>query len=80
MQYLFSKKRCFINLYEDFITQKMEDIMNKKLMLLGLCLMGTFSAVHADDQPTDTSAVATADKTDDKEQTNEKDCGCGKKG
>ena len=54
--------------------------MNKKLMLLGLCLMGTFSAVHADDQPTDTSAVATADKTDDKEQTNEKDCGCGKKG
>ena len=57
--------------------------MNKKLMLLGLCVMGAFSAVHADDQATDTSAdatVATADKTDDKEPTNEKDCGCGKKG
>jgi hypothetical protein len=61
----------------------MEDFMNKKLMLLGLCLMGAFSAVHADDQATDTSAdkdatVATADQND-KEQKNEKDCGCGKK-
>ncbi|MBP7075135.1 MAG: hypothetical protein KBA81_07115 [Rhabdochlamydiaceae bacterium] len=59
--------------------------MNKKLMLLGLCVMGAFSAVYADDQATDTSAdkdatVATADKTDKEPTANEKDCGCGKKG
>ena len=58
--------------------------MNKKLMLLGLCMMGAFSAVYADDQATDKAAdkdatVATADTTE-KEKTNEKDCGCGKKG
>ncbi len=59
-------------------------MMNKKLMLLGLCVMGAFTAVHADDQATDKTAdkdatVATADK-DDKATINEKDCGCGKKG
>ncbi len=61
--------------------------MNKKLMLLGLCLMGVFSSLHADDSETavkdtttivsDTTITTPAEKTD-VEQTNE-DCNCGKK-
>lgn len=63
--------------------------MNKKLMLLGLCLMGVFSSLHADESgevPNETAAViATSDTSistpsekEDKEKNNE-DCGCSKK-
>ena len=64
--------------------------MNKKLMILGLCMMGAFSAVQADEQETnnvettttiaetttisDNTTVATS--TDTVVDEKDKDCGC----
>ena len=62
--------------------------MNKKLMLLGLCLMGVFSSLHADESgeaaketaavTSETSITTPSEKEEKIEQTNE-DCGCNKK-
>ena len=68
--------------------------MNKKFMLLGLCAMGAFSAVQADEpanKTTDTTTVSqdttvastTKDTattvSDTKDSKDKEDCGCGTK-
>lgn len=61
--------------------------MNKKLMLLGLCLMGVFSSLHANDAESvvndttvvsDTTITTASEENKEIQQTNE-DCDCGKK-
>lgn len=64
--------------------------MNKKLMVLGLCMMGAFSAVQADEPEApaaDTTVVATettvaaptTETTTVVDEKDDKDCGCGKR-